>query len=82
MINGTPSMTPKCARLTLQTATTATPATARKAILIAVRLAGGATRPLLRLRESPSQKTVPAATTTTARTIQLTAGSNRPQKML
>ena len=52
MMYGQPSIVPKCARFTLQSATTTMPATAATAIFSAVRLAGGATRPERRRRAS------------------------------
>ena len=68
--HGTPSSVPMAARLTLQTATTATPTAAMKTILMTVRLTGGATSPLRRRRASRKKRFRPSAPTMTAMTIQ------------
>ena len=81
MMYGTPSIVPKWARLTLQMATSAIPATAMRAIFIAVRLRGGVSRPWRRLLASRSQSPVPAPATSAAIKIQPTTGLNVPQKM-
>ena len=82
MMKGTPSIVPEWARLTLQMATTAIPATAMRTIFIAVRLRGAVSRPRRRLRASRSQSPAPAAPTSTTSKIQPTTGLNVPQKML
>jgi hypothetical protein len=77
--HGTPATaTREVPRLTVQISTTATPMRATRAILIAVRLSGGATRPWRRLAAERSHKPVPAATTTTARIIQPATGAISP----
>src|SRR5450756_1558918 len=75
MTHGTPSSVPKLARLVLQMATTTIATAAIRPILIKDRLAGGATRPLLRLRESLNQSDRPSNSTTTPAPIQETVGS-------
>ena len=82
MMKGTPSIVPAWARLTLQMATIAMPATAMRPIFIATRLRGAVSRPRRRLRASCSQSPPPAAPTRTTSKIQLTTGLNVPQKML
>ena len=62
--------------------TTATPMTASSAILIATRDSGGVARFWRRLATARSHWLVPAATTTTARTIQPTRGVMFPWTML
>ncbi len=78
MTHGTPSSVPRLARVWLQMATTTIPTTAIRPILISVRLAGGATSPLLRRPESRSQRDRPSPATTTAIAIQLIVGSIVP----
>ena len=82
MTQGTPSWTIKTPRLRLQIPTTTNATTAIMPILISVRLAGGATRPLLRRRESESQMKAPSPATTTAAPIQETTGSMIPHMRL
>jgi hypothetical protein len=65
-------------RLTVQMTSTATPTTAMRPILMAVRLAGGATRPERRRPDARIHIIVPNPTTTTARITQLTTGSMLP----
>jgi hypothetical protein len=58
--------------------TTAAPTIASSAILIAIRLRGGAVRPWRRLPAERSHIDAPANTTTTARIIQPTHGAMSP----
>ncbi len=82
MTHGTPASVPTSARLTLQTATTALPTTAMKAILMSVRLTGGATSPLRRRRLSRSHKVNPSNATMTPIAIQPSVGSIVPHMRL
>ena len=65
-------------RLVLQMSTTTMPATRAPAILMMVRLTGGATRPLARRRDSRSHVEAPKRPTMTSMTIQLAAGVRLP----
>src|SRR5205823_2141447 len=58
-------------RFTDEIRTTATPTAATSAMRIAVRLAGGATRPLPRLADARVHSAAPTIATTTASTTQL-----------
>src|SRR6516162_4328966 len=79
MTHGTPrTATRAVPRLMLQIITTPAPTSATRTILIAVRLAGGATRPWRRLAAARSQRAVPTAPTTTARATQPAMGTIRP----
>jgi len=78
IIHGTPSRVPMLARLLLQMATTTIATTAMRPILIAVKLAGGATRPLRRRRKSAHPIDRPNPSTTIAAPIQEIVGSMVP----
>ncbi len=68
-------------RLVLLMSTTTTPATAIRATLSQVTLAGGAARPPARRRVSRMMNRAPARTTRTIMTIQLAAGLSAPPSM-
>ena len=78
IIHGTPSRVPRFARLTLQMETTTTATMAIAPILISVRLAGGATNPLVRRRESANHMSAPRPATTRPATTHEVIGSIVP----